>query len=135
MLIRIKGKILNNEIQFQIPPIFFDNKSFVSLQQMIIQFNTNQVNISGSLSTSLIDRSPINPDQVLADFQLIPTTKTLFYQPTHSHYYKIQRMDLTTSEFNLSFREKIENKEIKQIEILLHVIDARIQPRFEQSIY
>ena len=77
MLIRIKGKILNNEIQFQIPPIFFDNKSFVSLQQMIIQFNTNQDNISGSLSTSLIDRSPINPDQVLADFQLISTTKTI----------------------------------------------------------
>ena len=59
----------------------------------------------------------------------------LYYQPNYLQYYKIQRMDLTSSEFNLSFRENIKIKEIDEIEILLHIADARIQQRFEQSIF
>ena len=134
MLVRIKGKIWDDKIHYQIPSLFFENKSFVSLQQLIIHFNTIQESISGRISTTLIDRSTINPDQVLANFQS-STTMDLFYQPNYLQYYKIQRMDLTSSEFNFHFRENIEIKEIAEIEILLHITDARVQHRFEQSIF
>ena len=134
MLVRIKGKILNDKVHYQIPSLFFENKSFVSLQHLIIHFKSPQNSVSGRISTTLIDRSPINPDQVLANFQS-STTMDLYYQPNYLQYYKIQRMDLTSSEFNLSFRENIKIKEIDEIEILLHITDARVQQRFEQSIF
>jgi len=134
MLVRIKGTISGDKVHYQIPSLFFENKSFVSLQHLIIHFNTIQESISGRISTTLIDRSTINPDQVLANFQS-STTMDLFYQPNYLQYYKIQRMDLTSSEFNLHFRENIEIKEIDEIEILLHITDARVQQRFEQSIF
>ena len=134
MLVRIKGKIWDDKIHYQIPSLFFENKSVVSLQHLIIHFNTIQKSVSGQISTTLIDRSPINPDQVLANFQS-STTMDLYYQPNYLQYYKIQRMDLTSSEFNLKFRENIKIKEIEEIEILLHITDARVQQRFEQSIF
>ena len=134
MLVRIKGTISGDKVHYQIPSLFFENKSFVSLQHLIIHFNTIQDSISGNISTTLIDRSPINPDQVLANFQS-STTMDFFYQPNYLQYYKIQRMDLTSSEFSLHFRENIKIKEIDEIEILLHITDARVQHRFEQSIY
>ena len=135
MLVRIKGKTLNNTIQFQIPSLYFENTSYVSLQHILIEFKSTHKALTGHLSTTLIDRNPFNPEQVLADFQQSTETKTLFYQPPHLQYYKIQRMDLTSSEFNLSFRENIKIEEIIKIDILLHIFDARIQPRFEQSIH
>ena len=133
MLVRIKGKVSEDQIKFQIPSLYFENKSFVSLQHLIIHFKMSQESLSGRLSTILIDRSPINPEQVLANFY---STKTMnfYYQPNHLQYYKIQRLDLTSSEFILDFRENIKIKEIDEIEILLHIIDARIQQRLEQSI-
>ena len=134
MLVRIKGTISGDKVHYQIPSLFFENKSFVSLQHLIIHFNTIQESISGRISTTLIDRSTINPDQVLANFQS-STTMDLFYQPNYLQYYKIQRMDLTSSEFSLHFRENIKIKEIDEIEILLHITDARVQHRFEQSIF
>ena len=134
MLVRIKGKILNDKVHYQIPSLLFENKSFVALQHLIIHFKSHQNNVSGRISTTLIDRSPINPDQVLANFQS-STTMDLFYQPNYLQYYKIQRMDLTSSEFSLHFRENIKIKEIDEIEILLHITDARFQHRFEQSIF
>ena len=134
MLVRIKGKIYNEKVLYQIPSLFFENKSFVSLQHLIIHFNTIQDSVSGRIQTTLIDRSPINPDQVLANFQS-STTMDLYYQPNYLQYYKIQRMDLTSSEFSLNFRENIKIKEIEEIEILLHIIDARIQQRSEHSIF
>ena len=134
MLVRIKGTISGDKVHYQIPSLFFENKSFVSLQHLIIHFNTIQESISGRISTTLIDRSTINPDQVLANFQST-RTMDLYYQPNYLQYYKIQRMDLTSSEFNLHFRENIEIKEIDEIEILLHITDARVQHRFEQSIF
>ena len=134
MLVRIKGKIYNEKVLYQIPSLFFENKSFVSLQHLIIHFNTIQDSVSGRIQTTLIDRSPINPDQVLANFQS-SKTMDLYYQPNYLQYYKIQRMDLTSSEFSLNFRENIKIKEIDEIEILLHIPDARVQQRFEQSIF
>ena len=134
MLVRIKGKIYNEKVLYQIPSLFFENKSFVSLQHLIIHFNTIQDSVSGRIQTTLIDRSPINPDQVLANFQS-SKTMDLYYQPNYLQYYKIQRMDLTSSEFSLNFRENIKIKEIDEIEILLHITDARVQQRFEQSIF
>ena len=134
MLVRIKGKIYNEKVLYQIPSLFFENKSFVSLQHLIIHFNTIQDSVSGRIQTTLIDRSPINPDQVLANFQS-SKTMDLYYQPNYLQYYKIQRIDLTSSEFSLNFRENIKIKEIDEIEILLHITDARVQQRFEQSIF
>ena len=134
MLVRIKGKVFDDQIKFQIPSLFFENKSFVSLQHLIIHFTTSQKSLSGRLATTLIDRSPFNPEQVLANFHST-NTMNFYYQPSHPQYYKIQRLDLTSSEFILNFRENIKIKEIDEIEILLHIIDARVQQRPEQSIF
>lgn len=135
MLVRIKGKTIDQQIHFEIPSLYFDSKSYVALQQIVIDFKKIQSPINGQLSSSLIDRSQLNPDQVLADFQQLNETKTLIYQPTHLQYYKIQRMDLMSSEFKISFREKTQKREIETIELLLHILDARVQSRLEQSIH
>ena len=135
MLVRIKAKTINQQIYFEIPSLYFDSKSYVALQQIVIDFKTIQSSINGQLSSSLIDRSQLNPDQVLADFQQLNETKTLIYQPTHLQYYKIQRMDLMSSEFKISFRENTQKREIETIELLLHILDARVQSRLEQSIH
>ena len=135
MLVRIKAKTINQQIHFEIPSLYFDSKSYVALQQIVIDFKKIQSSINGQLSSSLIDRSQLNPDQVLADFQQLIETKTLIYQPTHLQYYKIQRMDLMSSEFKISFRENKQKREIETIELLLHILDARVQSRLEQSIH
>ena len=135
MLVRIKGKAINEQVYFELPSLFFNNKSYVALQQIVMDFKKIQSSISGKLFTSLIERSPLNPDQLLADFQQLNETKTLIYQPPHLQYYKIQRMDLMSSEFKISFRENTQKREIESIELLLHVLDARVQSRLEQSIH
>ena len=117
------------------PALFFEQKTYVCLQNLRIKFKKIRNQVTGSISTTLIDRSPINPDQVLADFQCNTVSKDLFYQPTHLQYYKIQRMDLTSSEFSFKFRENTKFEEIDEIEILLHISDARLQQRPDQSIF
>ena len=135
MLVRIKGKMINDKIHFNFPALFFEKKSFVCLQNLIINFKIIQNSVTGIITTSLIDRSPVNPEQVLANYQSMTASKHFFYQPTHLLYYKIQRMDLTSSEFNFKFRENIKINEIDEVEILLHILDARVQQGFEQPIY
>ena len=135
MLVRIKGKMINDKIHFNFPALFFEKKAFVCLQNLIINFKIIQNTVTGNISTTLIDRSPVNPEQVLANYQSMTASKHFFYQPTHLLYYKIQRMDLTSSEFNFKFRENIKINEIDEVEILLHILDARVQQGFEQPIY
>ena len=65
MLVRIKGKMINDEISFDFPAIFFKQKSFVCLQSLVIKFKIPQNIFSGQISTTLIDRSPINPEQII----------------------------------------------------------------------
>ena len=126
---------MNNEIHFDFPALFFEKKTFVCLQNLVINFKIIQESVSGNISTTLIDRNPVNPEQVLADFQSMTPSKHFCYQPTHLNYYKIQRMDLSSSEFSLKFRENIKIDEIDDIEILLHILDARIQQGFKQPIF
>ena len=40
-----------------------------------------------------------------------------------------------SSEFKISFRENTKKREIETIELLLHILDARVQSRLEQSIH
>ena len=134
MLVRIKGKMINDKIQFNFPALFFENKAFVCLQSLVINFKIIQKIVTGHISTTLIDRNPVNPEQVLADFQSITASKHFCYQPTHLNYYKIQRMDLASSEFGFTFRENIKISDIDEVEILLHILDARIQQGFKQPI-
>ena len=135
MLVRIKGKMMNDKVHFDFPALFFEQKAFVCLQNLVINFKIIQKTVTGTISTTLIDRNPINPEQVLADFQSMTASKYFCYQPTHLNYYKIQRMDLSSTEFNFTFRENIKTNDIDEIEILLHILDARIQQGFKQPIF
>ena len=134
MLVRLKGKMMNDEIYFDFPALFFEKKAFVCLQNLVINFKIVPETVTGNISTTLIDRNPVNPEQVLADFQSMTASKHFSYQPTHLNYYKIQRMDLASSEFSFKFRENIKISDIDEIEILLHILDARIQQGFKQPI-
>ena len=135
MLVRLKGKMMNDEIYFDFPALFFEKKAFVCLQNLLINFKTIPETDTGYITTTLIDRNPVNPEQVLADFQSVTASKHFCYQPTHLNYYKIQRMDLASSEFSFKFRENIKTNDIDEIEILLHIFDARIQQGFKQPIF
>ncbi len=127
--------MINDKIHFNFPALFFEKKAFVCLQNLIINFKIIQNSVTGIITTTLIDRSPVNPEQVLANYQSMTASKHFFNQPTHSLYYKIQRMDLTSSKFSFKFRENIKINEIDEVEILLHILDARVQQGFEQPIY
>ena len=123
MLINLRGTVRNNEIIFDLTPVYFAPNQYVRVTEMAIQWIGEVKNIHGKITTTLIDKSPVNPAQQLLFFHQSNISDFMFYSPTHPAEYKIQCPSLQSSVFNIHLSEK---HQIREIYIQLE-INARIQ--------
>ena len=130
MLINLRGTVNKDEINFILPQIFFSKDNYVRVTEIAIQWNGKAHNIYGTVNTTLIDKSPVNPTQQLLFFSQMEKSNFMFYSPTHPAQYKIQCPSLQSSVFNIRLSEK---EQIREIYLQLE-INARIQPLVTKKI-
>ena len=123
MLINLRGTVQNNEIIFDLTPLYFSSNHYVRLTEMAITWEDKVKPLHGTITTTLIDKSPLNPTQQLLFFHQPDRSNFTFYSPTHPAEYKIQCPSLHSSVFNIQLSEK---EQIREIYIQLE-INARIQ--------
>ena len=118
MIINLKGKIINDHVEFDLPPLYFQENHFVHVNFIFIQWNRTVGNLYGEITSSLIDRTPFNQRQQIVKFAQQNKSEFLLFTPTHLSKYKIQCPSLQSSVFNISISEKHEIREIQlQLEI------------------
>ena len=102
MIINLRGTVNNdNTIKFDLTPVYFSQKSYVSVNELCIIFSKKIDNLCGSLSTTLVDKSAINPEQEIVFFNQREKSRILYFSPRHPAEYIIQGYSLHLSEFSL----------------------------------
>ena len=124
MLINLRGTVVNDEINFDLTPVYFSRNDTVRVTEIAILWHKSVKNIHGRIISSLIDKSPVNPQQQLLFFYHKDKSNFMFYSPTHPAEYKIQCLSLHSSVFNIQLSEK---EQIREIYLQLE-INAGIQP-------
>ena len=118
MILNLQGKVTNECIQFDLPPLYFQENHFVHVNFIFIRWNRKVDNLYGEITSSLIDRTPFNQRQQIVKFAQQNKSDFLLFTPTHLSKYKIQCPSLQSSVFNISISEKHEIREIQlQLEI------------------
>ena len=122
MLIHLTGKVKNDNIEFDLVNLPLNRNSSVAVAQLSIQYKQIVENVCGSIHTTLIKRSGLNPLQELLTFSHTGQVKNILYTPTHFLWYKIQLMDLKTSVFKISHCEKDQSTKISRtsLKLLIH---------------
>ena len=131
MLIDLQATNINENLAFQLPYMKFENNN-VSVTELFIEFK-EPVQIFGYISSTLVDRNPYNPKQVIFKFCQEQESRYIHRTPTHFQTYKIQRTELQTAEFQIHVSEKTKEK-IKQLFLQLNITDAGVQQRPEFKI-
>ena len=125
MLIHLTGKVKNDCIDFDLVDLPLNQNLSVTVAQLSIQYTKNMKNVCGSIYTSLIERSGLNPSQELLSFSHNGSVKNFLYTPTHFLWYKIQLVDLKTSVFKISHCEPDQTNKIAKINLKL-IINERV---------
>ena len=131
MLINLWGTVTGNTIEFDSLPYIPLTNNVVGVKEILIEWRTPRASFIGMLTTSLIEKSPINLHQ---EILLIPqeySGKFLFYTPTQISYYKTRLNQLNSSVFQIETLEK-ELPSIKRIYLQLKLLDVGIQSSTEQ---
>ena len=128
MIINLRGQVLSNGvIDFDSTPVYFDSPSYVAVTKVWIRFKSKQKEISTSITSSLIGKSPVNPKQELIFFHHRENSRTFEYTPTHLVSYKLQCHALHFSVFEIDCLDENENQpKIEKVYLQLKVTDARI---------
>ena len=113
---------------FDLPPTTFREGQYVSVSQIHIKWSAQVKHAQVVLTSTLIDKSSVNPHQQLLFIYEKSNSNILHKSPTQRQYYKIQCMDLQSSEFYLFDYEHKELKKIDSIFIQLEILDERIKP-------
>ena len=121
MLINLTGKINNDNIEFNLVNLPLDQNSSVAVAQLCIEYKESVRNVCGSVYTTLIERSGLNPLQELITFSHTSQVKNLLYTPPHFLWYKIQLGDLQSSVFKITHCEKDQTNKISKIHLKLLV--------------
>ena len=98
MLINLEGTNQNEDIIFHLPYCRFDNNE-VAVTELFIKWKS-PVTTYGYISSTLIDRNPMNPYQNIFVFSQQNDSYSHF-KPTQLQSYKIQRTELQSSEFKI----------------------------------
>ena len=117
---------------FTLPYLSFDNAT-VAVTECFIKFS-EPTQVHGYITSSLIDRTAFNPNQIVFIFSQQQESIYVHCKPTHLQTYKIQLNDFRNAElnFNISPPEKI--KKIEEVFLQLEIIDAGIQQGPEHKI-
>ena len=132
MLIDLQATNIKEDLVIELPYMEFENNN-VAVSELFIEFK-EPVQIFGFITSTLVDRNPYNPQQVIFKFCQEQASRYLHRKPTQFQTYKIQRTELETAEFQIHVSEKVKLEKIKQLFIQLKITDAGIQQRPEQSI-
>ena len=127
MLVHLTGIIKNDYIEFDLVDLPLTRNSRVTVAQLSIQYKENVKNICGSIYTSLIERSGLNPLQELITFSHASEVKNFLYTPTHFLWYKIQLGDLKTSVFKISHCESDQINKISKINLKLLIHEGILE--------
>lgn len=128
MLINLWLSPKSNILQFDLPPVLFVQGQKICVSHIFIEWNMSVKMIPCILHSTLIEKSPANPNQQLIFLPPSETNKRVFtfnHTPTHKKFYKIQCLDLQSSEFKLRDLNNNNLPNIKRIFIQLEV-DERI---------
>ena len=117
------------ELNFDLPPLFFENYQTIFANEITIKWKSKRQNISASLHCTLIDKSPLNPMQQLLFIHQNYESNFLFYSPTRPQEYKIQRSSFQSAQFSLITSKKAD---IQEVYIQLFISDARIQQIYQK---
>ena len=110
-----------NNLSFDLPPVIFHNKQKVCVSRLYIKWHRSVTNPSIILSSTLTEKSSLNPAQQLLFVYQKGKSQVLNYTPTHRQYYKIQCLELQASQFNLTNIDNSELEKIDQIYIQLEI--------------
>ena len=91
----------------------------VTLEHLYIEFSLKVSNCMIDLSSSLIDKTPGNPHQIIGSTFLANSSKYLWFQPSPLRPFKIQCHSLEESLFEILLPEKYKQREISEIRITL----------------
>ena len=131
MLINLWGTVQDRNIVFDSIPFIQLHGQMVGVKEILIQWETKRNNFIGMITTSLIEKSPINLYQELL---IVPQEYPgifLYYTPTHISYYKTRLNQLNSLVVQIDTLEK-ELPPIKRIYLQLKLIDVGIQSSLEQ---
>ena len=118
MIINLTGKIQNDEIKFNLFPLYFQNNQEIRALYIGIKWGETVGDVHGFISTSLIDQSPMNENQELIRFQNVNRSNYTFYAPVNPAVYKVQCNSFLSSVFQLHLSKQYKIREIYlQIEI------------------
>ena len=118
MIINLKGTIQNNEVKFNLFPLYFQNNQFVKALYIGIEWEGQVGPVHGYLSSTLIDQSPMNENQELIRFHNINRSYYTLHAPVHPAVYKVQCNSLLSSVFKLHLSKQHKIREIHlQLEI------------------
>ena len=128
MIINLLGEAdASGEINFDLTPVFFGNQQKVAVNELFVLYSKKVSDVIGVLTSTLIDRSPLNLNQQLLLFYQEKKSRSIFYTPTHKAKYKIQNSSLQSSVFTLKLykadevNERITNLEIEKIYLQLEI--------------
>ena len=100
MLIHLRGKVKNNTIDFDLPPVSFRRGQNVAVAECGIEWS-NTGRYSGEITSTLVDKSPCNPKQQIFHINKSTGSNYTFTAPTPFLEYKIQCLDLESSVFKI----------------------------------
>ena len=123
MILNLNGKVVNEDIQLELPPLYFEKNQYVQVNHLFIKWRKKVGNIHGKITSSMVDKNPLNKYQQILFFTQMDKSNFLFFTPTHFSKYKIQCPCLQSSVFNLQLSEK---HEILEIQIQLEITHERI---------
>ena len=131
MLINLWGTVKDQTVVFDSIPFIQLQGQMVGVKEILIHWETKRNNFIGMITTSLIEKSPINLYQELL---IVPQEYPgifLYYTPTHISYYKTRLNQLNSLVVQIDTLEK-ELPPIKRIYLQLKLIDVGIQSSLEQ---
>ena len=107
MILNLVGSVNpDGVIDFDLPCLYFSSCQSVSVKEIFISHQKSVHDVHGYLSSTLIDKSPVNPRQQLLFFYQAEKSKFFHHSPTQSVSYKIQTQSLFNSVFQLHLTEE-----------------------------
>ena len=127
MLINLWSDSPDGKFNLDLPSLYFRPQQLISVTKLYIIWKEKCKPPMLTLTSTVIDKSPINPMQQLICFGQEKSSNYIYITPTHKEYYKIQCMEFQASQFNLVNLVKEDLPKIEKIYLQLEVVDARIQ--------
>ena len=123
MIVNLQGFVdRDGYIIFDLVPLYFSGEQTVHVNEVYMQFSNKLSNINGYISTSMIDKNPVNQQQQLLFLhQASKNSKQLYYSPTHFSKYKIETQSLQSATFKIALFEGTEKVSFRKTSVDIYL--------------